>query len=56
MPTPRMAMCIWNCCTSRQDGAIAETTNGSLLLAVPADTHADLERAALTETFSRSCR
>src|ERR1700757_4351756 len=26
-----------------RSGAIAETTNGSLLLAVPADTHADLE-------------
>jgi len=34
-----------------KNGAIAETTNGSLLLAVPADTHATLRRAALTETF-----
>src|SRR5258706_5952145 len=30
-----------------KNGAIAETTNGSLLLAVPADTHADLETRCL---------
>ena len=32
-------------------GAIAETTNGSLLLAVPADTHADLETRCLNGNF-----
>jgi hypothetical protein len=35
-----------------KDGAIAETTNGSLLLAVPADTHADLETKCLNGNFS----
>jgi len=34
-----------------KDGAIAETTNGSLLLAVPADTHADLETKCLNGNF-----
>lgn len=35
-----------------KDGALAETTNGSLLLAVPADTHADLETKCLNGNFS----
>jgi DUF4097 and DUF4098 domain-containing protein YvlB len=35
-----------------KDGAIAETTNGSVLLAVPADTHADLETKCLNGNFS----
>src|SRR6266851_5617375 len=35
-----------------KDGAIAETTNGSVLLAVPADTHADLEARCLNGNFS----
>jgi DUF4097 and DUF4098 domain-containing protein YvlB len=35
-----------------KNGAIAETTNGSLLLAVPADTHADLEARCLNGNFS----
>jgi hypothetical protein len=34
-----------------KDGAIAETTNGSLLLAVPADTHANLETRCLNGNF-----
>lgn len=34
-----------------QNGAVAETTNGSLLLAVPADTHADLEARCLNGNF-----
>jgi len=34
-----------------KNGAIAETTNGSLLLAVPADTHADLETRCLNGNF-----
>src|SRR5256885_12010465 len=33
-------------------GAVAETTNGSVLLAVPADTHADLETRCLNGNFS----
>jgi hypothetical protein len=33
------------------DGAIAETTNGSVLLAVPADTHANLETRCLNGNF-----
>ncbi len=35
-----------------KDGAIAETTNGSVLLAVPADTQADLETKCLNGNFS----
>jgi hypothetical protein len=35
-----------------KNGAIAETTNGSLLLAVPADTQADLEARCLNGSFS----
>src|ERR1700739_3865468 len=35
-----------------KNGAIAETTNGSLLLAVPTDTHADLEARCLNGNFS----
>jgi hypothetical protein len=35
-----------------KEGAIAETTNGSVLLAVPADTHADLETRCLNGNFS----
>src|ERR1700719_4042337 len=34
-----------------QNGAMAETTNGSLLLAIPADTHADLETRCLNGSF-----
>ncbi len=34
-----------------KNGAIAETTNGSLLLAVPADTQADLEALCLNGSF-----
>src|ERR1700686_986954 len=34
-----------------QNGAIAETTNGSVLLAVPAATHADLETRGLNGKF-----
>jgi DUF4097 and DUF4098 domain-containing protein YvlB len=34
-----------------KNGAIAETTNGSVLLAVPADTHADLETRCLNGNF-----
>jgi len=34
-----------------KNGATAETTNGSLLLAVPADTHADLETRCLNGNF-----
>ena len=34
-----------------KDGAIAETTNGSVLLAVPADTHANLETRCLNGNF-----
>jgi hypothetical protein len=34
-----------------KNGAIAETTNGSLLLAVPADTQADLEARCLNGSF-----
>lgn len=34
-----------------KNGAIAETTNGSLLLAVPADTQADLEARCLNGNF-----
>jgi DUF4097 and DUF4098 domain-containing protein YvlB len=33
------------------NGAIAETTNGSVLLAVPTDTHADLETRCLNGDF-----
>jgi DUF4097 and DUF4098 domain-containing protein YvlB len=35
-----------------KNGAIAETTNGSVLLAVPADTQADLETRCLNGNFS----
>jgi DUF4097 and DUF4098 domain-containing protein YvlB len=35
-----------------KNGAVAETTNGSLLLAVPADTQADLEARCLNGNFS----
>jgi hypothetical protein len=35
-----------------KNGAIAETTNGSVLLAVPSDTHADLEARCLNGNFS----
>jgi hypothetical protein len=34
-----------------KSGAVAETTNGSLLLAVPADTQADLEARCLNGSF-----
>jgi DUF4097 and DUF4098 domain-containing protein YvlB len=34
-----------------KNGAVAETTNGSLLLAVPADTQADLEARCLNGSF-----
>jgi hypothetical protein len=34
-----------------KNGAIAETTNGSVLLAVPPDTHADLEARCLNGNF-----
>ena len=34
-----------------KNGAVAETTNGSVLLAVPADTHADLETRCLNGNF-----
>src|ERR1700719_1859991 len=34
-----------------KSGAIAETTNGSVVLAVPADTHADLETRCLNGNF-----
>ena len=34
-----------------KNGAIAETTNGSVLLAVPADTHADLETRCMNGNF-----
>jgi DUF4097 and DUF4098 domain-containing protein YvlB len=34
-----------------KNGAVAETTNGSVLLAVPADTHADLEARCLNGNF-----
>src|SRR6266446_3749869 len=35
-----------------KNGAVAETTNGSVLLAVPADTQADLETRCLNGNFS----
>src|ERR1700730_8099942 len=35
-----------------KNGAVAETTNGSLLLALPADTQADLEARCLNGSFS----
>src|SRR5438270_5636805 len=35
-----------------KNGAIAETTNGSLLIAVPADTQADVEARCLNGSFS----
>lgn len=35
-----------------KDGAVAETTNGSVLLAVPVDTQADLEARCLNGNFS----
>ena len=35
-----------------RDGAVAETTNGSVLLALPADTRADLEARCLNGNFS----
>ena len=35
-----------------KNGAVAETTNGSLLLAVPADTQADVEARCLNGSFS----
>lgn len=35
-----------------KDGAAAETTNGSILLAVPTDMHADLEARSLNGSFS----
>lgn len=35
-----------------KNGAVAETTNGSVLLAVPADTQADLEARCLNGNFS----
>ena len=35
-----------------RNGAVAETTNGSVLLAVPADTQADLEARCLNGNFS----
>ena len=35
-----------------QSGAAAETTNGSILLAIPTDTHADLEARSLNGSFS----
>ena len=35
-----------------KNGAIAETTNGSVLLAVPTDTHADIETRCLNGSFS----
>jgi Toastrack DUF4097 len=38
--------------TLDKNGAVAETTNGSLLLAVPADTQADLEARCLNGSFS----
>ena len=38
-------------CLRDKNGAIAETTNGSLLLAVPADTQADLEARCLNGNF-----
>src|SRR4029077_6154396 len=39
------------CPVKDKDGAIAETPNGSLLLAVPADTHADVETRCLNGNF-----
>jgi len=39
-----------------EKGMAAETTNGSVLLAVPQDTQANLEARSLMETFIRSCR
>ena len=35
-----------------KNGALAETTNGSVVLAVPADTHADLEARCMNGNFS----
>jgi len=35
-----------------KNGAVAETTNGSVLLAVPADTQANLEARCLNGSFS----
>src|SRR5712692_6342772 len=35
-----------------KDGAAAETTNGTILLAIPTDTHADLEARSLNGSFS----
>jgi hypothetical protein len=35
-----------------KDGAAVETTNGSILLAIPTDTHADLEARSLNGSFS----
>jgi putative adhesin len=35
-----------------KDGALAETTNGSVLLAVPSDTQADLEARCMNGNFS----
>jgi hypothetical protein len=35
-----------------KNGAVAETTNGSVLVAIPADTHADLEARCLNGNFS----
>ena len=34
-----------------KNGAVAETTNGSVLVAIPADTHADLEARCLNGNF-----
>src|SRR6202047_58865 len=39
-----------------KSGAIAETTNGSVVLAVPADTHADLETRCLNGHFLSALR
>jgi len=46
------AMCTWNGAPPEKTGASAETTNGSLVLAVPSDMQADVEARCLNGNFS----
>jgi len=53
MHTQRMAMCTWSWRTSRtKPRPLRETTNGSLVLAVPSDMQADVEARCLNGNFS----
>ena len=53
MPTPPTATSIWNWKRAGEHhSATAETTNGSVLLAIPANTKANLEARCRNGSFS----